>query len=274
MLDPDGHILDKFEPADETVMYRHERRETQQLPPKSEWKEWQPGQRPESGIFWTTTSLETIRSQLLAAGHSPRVMLRSSTEYSALKLRVKKGDPCVIRELPEEADVLEQWLEKLPMKTPYRGQRMAGLAHEVLMQLIKAERAQPDPQTRRRILEQQNSLCNLCGAEIEPGTCELDHIVPVHQAFKDDEQELQALCLECHRNKTLLQTVQPTSLESRFNPRACQAYLWSPKLPAWSSKCTHRAEALPASASMWCGAGRTGWPTHAFHYPSFARWTT
>ena len=261
LLDPDGHVLDKFEPAvkearalayvafnghayfyksakvitggglDETAMYRHERRETQQLPPIGEWKEWHPGQEPESGIFWTTTHLTTIRSQLLAAGHSPRVMLRSSVEYSALKLRIKKGQPCIIRGLPEEAEVLEQWLQKLPLNAPYRGQRMASLAHEVLMQLIKAERKQPDSEARKAVLEQQNSLCNLCGAEIQLGTCELDHIVPVHQAFSDDEQVLQALCLECHRNKTLLQTIQPTSLESRFNPRACEAYLWSPKLP-------------------------------------------
>ena len=158
-------------------------------------------------------------------------MLRSSVEYSALKLRIKKGEPCVIRQLPEEAEVLEQWLEKLPLNAPYRGQRMASLAHEVLMQLIKAERKQPDAEKRKAILEEQNSLCNSCGAEIQPGTCELDHVVPVHQAFSDDEQVLQALCLECHRNKTLLQTIQPTSLESRFNPRACEAYLWSPKLP-------------------------------------------
>ena len=261
LLDPDGHVLDKFEPAmkearalayvaynghayfyksakvitggglDETVLHRHERRETQQLPPRSEWREWQHGQEPESGIFWTKTHLPTIRAQLLAAGHSPRVMLRSSVEYSALKLRIKKGEPCVIRQLPEEAEVLEQWLQKLPLDMPYRGQRMASLAHEVLMQLIKAERKQPDAETRRKTLEQQNSLCNSCGAEIQPGTCELDHVVPVHQAFSGDEQVLQALCLECHRNKTLLQTIQPTSLESRFNPRACEAYLWSPKLP-------------------------------------------
>ena len=261
LLDPDGHVLDKFEPKekearalayvafnghayfyktakvvtggglDEAVLYRHERRETQQLPPRSEWKEWQPNQEPESGIFWTTMPLTTIRSQLLAAGHSPQVLLRSSVEYSALKLRIRKGEPCVIRQLPEEADVLEEWLRKLPLDTPYRGQRMAGLAHEVLMQLIKAERTQPSTGTRQAILEQQNSLCNSCGAEIQPGTCELDHVVPVHQAFSDDKQDLQALCLECHRNKTLLQTIQPTSLESRFNPRACEAYLWSPKLP-------------------------------------------
>ena len=113
--------------------------------------------------------LPTIRAQLLAAGHSPRVMLRSSVEYSALKLRIKKGEPCVIRQLPEEAEVLEQWLQKLPLEMPYRGQRMASLAHEVLMQLIKAERKQPDPETRRTTLEQQNSLCNSCGAEIQPG---------------------------------------------------------------------------------------------------------
>ena len=302
LLDPDGHVLDKLEPAvkearalayvaynghayfyksakvitggglDETVLYRHERRETQQLPPRSEWREWQHGQQPESGIFWTKTDLTTIRSQLLAAGHSPRVMLRSSVEYSALKLCIKKGEPCVIRQLPEEVEVLEQWLQKLPLDVPYRGQRMAGLAHEVLMQLLKAERKQPDTEARKAILEQQNSLRNSCGAEIQPGTCELDHVVPVHQAFSGDEQVLQALCLECHRNKTLLQTIQPTSLESRFNPRACEAYHGAQSYLLWCSRSTPHAKACPVSASTWHGVGRTGWPTRASRCPSSAAW--
>ena len=237
-LGPRQHVLDKFEPAVKEA--------------------------PESGIFWTTTHLTTIRSQLLAAGQSPRVMLRSSVEYSALKLRIKTGQPCIIRGLPEEAEALEQWLQKLPLDTPYRGQRMAGLAHEVLMQLIKAERKQPSPETRQAILDQQNSLRNLRGAEIQLGTCKPDHVVPVRQAFCDDEQALQALCLERHRNKTLLQTVQPTSLESRFNPRACEACLWSPK-PACIAQLPHSAPSDRISYCRHCHAVSLG-STQLFLY--------
>ena len=102
------------------------------------------------------------------------------------------------------------WLKRLPLDMPHRGQRLAGLAQEVLQQ--------PDAATRSRILEEQQSMCNLCGAYIEAATCELDHIVPVHQAFEGQAQALQALCLECQRGKTVLQTTHPTSLESFFSP--------------------------------------------------------
>ena len=63
------------------------------------------------------------------------------------------------------------------------------------------------------------------------GTCEFDHVVPVHQAFRGQIQELQALCLECHRTKTALENSHATTLESRFSRRAYEAYVHSPRLP-------------------------------------------
>ena len=42
---------------------------------------------------------------------------------------------------------------------------------------------------------------------------------------------LQALCLECHRNKTALEFSHATTLESRFSRRAYEAYVESPRLP-------------------------------------------
>ena len=41
---------------------------------------------------------------------------------------------------------------------------------------------------------------------------------------------LQALCLECHRNKTALEFSHATTLESRFSRRAYEAYVESPRL--------------------------------------------
>ena len=57
-------------------------------------------------------------------------------------------------------------------------------------------------------------------------------MVPVHQAFRGQIQELQALCLECHRTKTALENSHATTLESRFSRRAYEAYVHSPRLPA------------------------------------------
>ena len=43
-------------------------------------------------------------------------------------------------------------------------------------------------------------------------------MVPVRQAFAGSVQTLQALCGDCHSEKTLRESAQPTSLESRVAP--------------------------------------------------------
>ena len=53
----------------------------------------------------------------------------------------------------------------------------------------------------------------------------------MHQSFAAQAQNLQALCLECHRNKTALEFSHPTTLESRFSRRAYEQYVESPRLP-------------------------------------------
>ena len=56
-------------------------------------------------------------------------------------------------------------------------------------------------------------------------------MVPVHQAFRGQIQEFQALCLECHRLKTSLENTQATTLQSRVSRRVYEAYAQSPRLP-------------------------------------------
>ena len=68
------------------------------------------------------------------------------------------------------------------------------------------------------------------GCGLTAGTCELDHVVPVRQAFAGSVQTLQALCGDCHSEKTLRESAQPTSLESRVAPGVME-YARSPKLP-------------------------------------------
>ena len=53
----------------------------------------------------------------------------------------------------------------------------------------------------------------------------------MHQSFSAQAQNLQALCLECHRNKTALEFSHATTLESRFSRRAYETYVESPQLP-------------------------------------------
>ena len=69
--------------------------------------------------------------------------------------------------------------------------------------------------------------CALCGCGLT-GACELDHVVPVRQAFAGSVQTLQALCGDCHSEKTLRESAQPTSLESRVAPGVME-YVRSPR---------------------------------------------
>ena len=77
----------------------------------------------------------------------------------------------------------------------------------------------------------QQGLCALCGCTVTQSACELDHVVPVRQLFADSVQRLQALCVDCHSEKTLRESAQPTSVESRVCPGVMEAYVRSPKLP-------------------------------------------
>ena len=151
--------------------------------------------------------------------------MRGLVEWRYLRLRAKGGD-CVVHEYPEDAEVLERWMTKLDFG--YRGQRLAAAASEVFATLLKARRDRGD--VRELLLEQQG-LCALCGTPIEAATAEADHVVPVHQAFYGQRQALQALCLECHRSKTFLESSHAMSLESRFCRFVHETYACSPRLP-------------------------------------------
>ena len=201
-------------------LYRGEAR--QELPPIGEWKPFDPT-KVEPGLFWRE-ELREARRQLMAAGHSPKVALSSPAQYCGLKLR--RG--MRVRELPEEHEVLRRWCEALH---EYRGQRLAGLAHEVFLNLLKPKRETPPATERQRILADQGDKCGLCGCGLTARTCELHHIVPVRQLFAGSQQRLQALCIDCHSEKTLRESAQPTSIESRLTPGAMEHYARSPKLP-------------------------------------------
>ena len=69
-------------------------------------------------------------------------------------------------------------------------------------------------------------------AEAGPGVPRPAPVVPVHQALEGQPQVLQALCLECHRTKTLLESSRAACLESRVCRSVHEAYVQSPRPPA------------------------------------------
>ena len=155
----------------------------------------------------------------MAAGESPKVAISSPAQYCGLRLRWGTR----IQE-----QVLRRWCKALNQE--YRGQRLAGLAHEIFLKLLKAKREVSGAAERQKTLAAQDGKCALCGCGLT-GACELDHVVPVRQAFAGSVQTLQALC-DCHSEKTLRESAQPTSLESRVAPGVME-YVRSPSCLLW-----------------------------------------
>ena len=130
------------------------------MPPFSEWRPW--AGRIESGHFWAE-DLRKVRATLLAQGHQPKATMRSLCDWRALRLRVRDAPDCVVTQYPEDAEILQAWMQKLGLE--YRGQRLAGAATEVFQHLLKARRLDARG-SRDHILEEQSHLCKLCSAPI------------------------------------------------------------------------------------------------------------
>jgi hypothetical protein len=65
---------------------------------------------------------------------------------------------------------------------------------------VKSTRAFPKD-VKERVLILQNYCCNVCG--IRPKHLDHDHIIPHSEGGDNSESNCQALCLNCHRDKTL-----------------------------------------------------------------------
>ena len=126
-------------------LYRGDRKAST-VPPFSEWRPW--AGCIASGHFWAE-DLHQVRAALLAQGHQPKVTMRSLCDWRALRLRVRDAPDCVVTQYPEDAEVLQAWMQKLGLE--YRGQRLAGAAAEAFQHLLKARRLDPRGSSRNRI---------------------------------------------------------------------------------------------------------------------------
>ena len=72
----------------------------------------------------------------------------------------------------------------------------------------------------------------------------------VHQAFYGQKQALQALCLECHRSKTFLDSSHATSLESRLCRHVHETYACSARLPRAGDKVCQGLDSLLSAGQL------------------------
>ena len=70
---------------------------------------------------------------------------------------------CRIREEPPHASAMVRWLEHLPLDAEYRGERLPALALSVFLALLKAKRRTPSAEEQKKLLEQHDNKCAMCG---------------------------------------------------------------------------------------------------------------
>jgi 5-methylcytosine-specific restriction protein A len=64
------------------------------------------------------------------------------------------------------------------------------------------QRKQITKETKQTILKDQNNQCKKCNKIISSKNCQYDHIIPLASGGEDEIENLQALCIPCHFEKT------------------------------------------------------------------------
>ena len=200
-------------------------------PPVGKWQPWVGSSIAHlSPGYFHCADLKAVRRELLESGRSPKVTLKSLGQWGSLRYRCTQARDgasgwCVVKELPRDWEMHQEWAEKLGVD--YCGENLPGLSLKAFTTLLKGRRRQPTLKQRKEVLDRQESKCAMCGHE---GQLEFDHVPPVRQVMGDSAQHFRALCKPCHQEVTRAQGGS-VHLESRFNRRAWDAYVLSPKPP-------------------------------------------
>ncbi len=202
-------------------------------PPFAEWREFKGVLEP--GHFYTET-LRFWRQKLLASGRSPKPVMKSLLEMSALKYQCHKAVDkvsglCTIKEVPRHFQEIAGFMQRLGLE--YHCEGLAVASMRALMHLLRVERRSPPVAERERLLQEHGGLCAMCKRE---SATEWDHVAPLHQ-LAGQAQTYQPLCEACHAQKTEDQGFHQRALHSRVSKRVWDEYVRSPRPPplVWAS---------------------------------------
>ena len=165
--------------------------------------------------------------------------------FDIRKLCVSVGkQTCHIYSLPRYHEAIRPWTEKLGI--PWHGEGLGGISLTIMEKLMKPKRETITCYVKHRILKAQGHKCNLCGERLV--NVEFDHIVPVSLGGT----ELQALCVDCHKMKTIREATsgrvwQPFT--SSFNTDAYRQFASevNPRTPP-----VNIAESIPEKRDAYC----------------------
>lgn len=96
----------------------------------------------------------------------------------------------------------------------------------------RTKRTKCSAKVKDSLLYWQDGRCNIC-CRIIVDVYDVDHIIPLHHGGSNERDNLQIICLECHRRKTIKERIRRTSTgEIKLsNGRIVSKYFfWSKKV--------------------------------------------
>ena len=101
---------------------------------------------------------------------------------------------------PDHAEDLEAFLQKFNL--PYHGSGLPAAVGQVLELLLQPKREAFSEKKRLAQFNLQGGRCALCDGELRTGEDEGDHIQPLRDSCRGEEQAFLLLCLSCHQDTT------------------------------------------------------------------------
>jgi len=244
-------------------------------PPMCEWILWGKEIAP-SHDSCNDPELDAVRSWFMNRNRHQRVLLKDCVQARALSYTcTQRLDGCsgllVTHGLPEHCGEIHLWVKKLDLGINYQGQGLAGSSLKVLKILLRAkqERVFLDGEAKARVMEQFDHRRALCGSR---GGLQMDHIARVSDSHL--QQAFQPLCMECHSNKTRLESRkhEDDELSSHFELGVWHDYVLLLERRLWSTGPKSLWMSW-AAKSLTCGAlGGTRCCTMWIESHCFALW--
>lgn len=122
---------------------------------------------------------------------------------------VVKPSDLIIQSKDDQIDFLKSQCEQKDQQIHEKDRQIKLLSGQIRL-LLKGNRPKSNRARRTRILQRFNHQCAVEGCNLTlhtngPNFFELDHILPLADGGSDEDDNLQVLCLNHHREKTLLE---------------------------------------------------------------------
>ena len=135
---------------------------------------------------------------------------RQSLYTHRKKYQCVHNDPqplsCMVQSLQNENEGLKKAQDELRAQISIllENQSKVPDPQPIISYVNKPTRRKIKPLTRCNIAQMQNNKCNSCSNELTE-YFQIDHIIALQFGGTDDEQNLQALCCECHAKKSIIE---------------------------------------------------------------------